>query len=80
MENCLTRKQQAFVLEYVKDHNATRAAKRAGYSDKRASEIGLPTPTENYSFKGYRGAPRRNRAEVKNAVRTRRHQGKRGLV
>lgn len=40
MDNCLTRKQQAFVLEYVKDHNATRAAKRAGFSERRASEIG----------------------------------------
>ncbi|MEY2195738.1 terminase small subunit [Neobacillus sp. BF23-41] len=40
MENYLTRKQQAFVLEYIKDHNATQAAIRAGYSKRRASEIG----------------------------------------
>ncbi|MBY0144310.1 terminase small subunit [Neobacillus niacini] len=39
MDNCLTRKQQAFVLEYIKDRNGTQAAKRAGYSERRASEI-----------------------------------------
>ncbi|WP_102347279.1 terminase small subunit [Bacillus sp. Marseille-P3661] len=36
----LTPKQNAFVNEYVKDFNATQAAKRAGYSSRRASEIG----------------------------------------
>lgn len=36
----LTRKQQAFVDEYIKDKNATRAAKAAGYSENRASELG----------------------------------------
>jgi phage terminase small subunit len=36
----LTRKQQLFVHEYVVDFNATQAAIRAGYSAKRASEIG----------------------------------------
>lgn len=40
MDNRLTRKQQAFVLEYVKDHNATQAAIRAGYSKRWASELG----------------------------------------
>lgn len=40
MMNGLTRKQEAFVLEYVKDYNATQAAIRAGYSKRRASEIG----------------------------------------
>lgn len=40
MDNCLTRKQQAFVLEYLKDRNATKSAQRAGYSPRRASEIG----------------------------------------
>jgi phage terminase small subunit len=29
----LTAKQRAFVREYVKDFNATKAAERAGYSD-----------------------------------------------
>jgi phage terminase small subunit len=36
----LTAKQQAFVDEYLIDLNATQAAIRAGYSVKRASEIG----------------------------------------
>jgi phage terminase small subunit len=40
MDTCLTRKQQAFVIEYAKDHNATKAAVRAGYSERAASEIG----------------------------------------
>lgn len=36
----LTEKQQRFVEEYLIDLNATQAAIRAGYSVKRASEIG----------------------------------------
>ena len=36
----LTPKQQRFVEEYLIDLNATQAAIRAGYSVKRASEIG----------------------------------------
>ncbi|WHZ04963.1 terminase small subunit [Neobacillus sp. YX16] len=40
MDNGLTRKQGAFVLEYIKDYNATQAAIRAGYSNRGASEIG----------------------------------------
>jgi hypothetical protein len=36
----LTFKQRRFVLEYMKDSCATKAAKRAGYSERRASEIG----------------------------------------
>lgn len=36
----LTSKQQRFVEEYLIDLNATQAAKRAGYSKNRASEIG----------------------------------------
>lgn len=36
----LTPKQQKFVDEYMIDLNATKAAIRAGYSAKRASEIG----------------------------------------
>lgn len=32
----LNKKQTAFVVEYVKDHNATQAAIRAGYSQKTA--------------------------------------------
>ena len=41
-------KQQLFVMEYVKDLNATQAVIRAGYSPKRASELGyqlLQKPT-----------------------------------
>lgn len=36
----LTDKQRAFVLEYVKDWNATQAAIRAGYSEETAGSIG----------------------------------------
>lgn len=36
----LTPKQKLFVAEYLVDLNATQAAIRAGYSEKRASEIG----------------------------------------
>jgi phage terminase small subunit len=36
----LTPKQQRFVDEYLKDLNATAAAKRAGYSSKSARKIG----------------------------------------
>jgi len=36
----LTKKQQQFVLEYLKDLNATQAAIRAGYSKNSAKEIG----------------------------------------
>jgi phage terminase small subunit len=36
----LTPKQELFVLEYLKDFNATQAAIRAGYSEKSAEVIG----------------------------------------
>lgn len=36
----LTPKQQAFVREYLKDHNATQAAKRAGYSQIASAQAG----------------------------------------
>lgn len=36
----LTDKQQAFCREYIKDFNATQAAKRAGYSEKTAYSQG----------------------------------------
>jgi len=36
----LTKKQELFVLEYLKDFNATRAAKAAKYSEKCAYAIG----------------------------------------
>lgn len=38
-----TPKQKRFVQEYLKDLNATAAAKRAGYSKKTASVIGART-------------------------------------
>ena len=36
----LTLKQQRFVHEYLKDHNATKAAIRAGYPAKSAGQVG----------------------------------------
>lgn len=39
-ERKMTQKQARFVSEYLIDLNATAAATRAGYSTKRASEIG----------------------------------------
>lgn len=36
----MTRKQQAFVNEYLVDLNATQAAIRAGYSERSAASIG----------------------------------------
>lgn len=39
----LTPKQKRFVQEYLKDLNATAAAKRAGYSKKTAAVIGART-------------------------------------
>ncbi len=44
-EGELTLKQRRFVEEYLKDGNATRAAKAAGYSPKTAKSIA----TENLS-------------------------------
>jgi len=38
--NALKGKQRLFVQEYIKDHNATRAAKAAGYSEKTAKSMG----------------------------------------
>ena len=42
----LTGKQQNFVNEYLIDLNATAAAKRAGYSEKSATELGYETLTK----------------------------------
>jgi len=39
-ENGLSAKQERFCLEYLKDLNATAAAKRAGYTDKGAKGSG----------------------------------------
>ncbi len=40
MRVALTAKQKLFVQEYLVDLNATQAAIRAGYSQKRAGELG----------------------------------------
>ncbi|MCP4205907.1 MAG: terminase small subunit [Shimia sp.] len=37
----LTRKQKAFIDEYVIDYNATRAAERAGYENKSDKALGV---------------------------------------
>ena len=36
----LTDKEKVFVCEYLIHHNATLAAKKAGYSERSAAEIG----------------------------------------
>jgi phage terminase small subunit len=41
MARDLTNKQKQFVLEYLKDLNATQAAIRAGYSENSAESIGF---------------------------------------
>jgi phage terminase small subunit len=46
MADKLTDKQRLFVSEYLKDFNATRAAKAAGYSDKTAGSIGAENLTK----------------------------------
>ncbi len=45
MDKKLTAKQKRFIEEYLIDLNATQAAKRAGYSERTAKQIG----TENLS-------------------------------
>lgn len=45
-----TRKQEAFIHEYLKDFNATQAAIRAGYSKRWASEIGFQLLQKNTVF------------------------------
>ena len=44
----LTNKQQIFIAEYLKDFNATRAAKSAGYSKKTAAFIGAENLKKPY--------------------------------
>ena len=39
-ELCLTAKQKAFVIEFQRDRNATKAAIRAGYASKTANREG----------------------------------------
>jgi phage terminase small subunit len=48
MAKKLTALQRAFILEFPKDFNATRAAKRAGYSKKTAKQIGYENLTKPY--------------------------------
>ncbi len=45
-KNDLTPKQRIFVVEYLVDKNATKAAKRAGYSPKTARSIGAENLTK----------------------------------
>ena len=45
-EQGLTPKQALFVKEYIKDFNATRAAKAAGYSEKTAYSMGQENLTK----------------------------------
>lgn len=47
-EKGLTAKQKMFVLEYMKDLNATQAAIRAGYSEKTAKQIGEENLSKPY--------------------------------
>lgn len=46
MANKLTDKQEIFCNEFVKDRNATRSAKAAGYSDKTAHTTGSENLTK----------------------------------
>lgn len=39
-ETALTRKEERFCLEYVIDYNQTKAAERAGYTEKSAAKTG----------------------------------------
>ena len=48
MSRKLTEKQNQFILEYMKDLNATQAAIRAGYSKKTAKVIGYENLTKPY--------------------------------
>lgn len=47
-KNGLTPKQHIFILEYLVDKNATRAAKAAGYSARTARSIGAENLTKPY--------------------------------
>jgi phage terminase small subunit len=50
----LTAKQECFVNEYLRDKNATQAAIRAGYSKRRASEIGYQLLQKTTVLEGIR--------------------------
>ena len=57
----LTAKQRLFAEEYIIDHNATRAAKRAGYSEKTAAQTGyenliLPSTSKKSKQKCWKDA------------------------
>jgi hypothetical protein len=56
----LTDKQAAFVNEYVKDFNATRAAERAGYSDPSYGRQLLTNPHVSAVLATYQDAARTN--------------------
>lgn len=48
MANKLTDKQERFCNEYIIDLNGTKAAIRAGYSEKTAKDIGCQTLAKTY--------------------------------
>lgn len=50
----LTPQQEIFCLEYLKDFNATKAAKRAGYSEKTARQMGSENLSKPYIRKRLR--------------------------
>ena len=52
----LTAKQDKFISEYLIDHNATQAAKRAGYSEKTAKEQGSQNLTKLHIQKAIEAA------------------------
>lgn len=65
-EGILTPKQEIFVLEYIKDFNATKAATAAGYSKKTAQQMGAENLTKPVIQNAIKAAieARKKRVEV----------------
>ena len=61
----LTDKQAAFVDEYLVDMNATAAARRAGYSEKTARQMGSENKQKPYIAKAIEKAMRERRSAFK---------------
>jgi phage terminase small subunit len=61
----LTDKQQQFVLEYLKDLNATQAAIRAGYSEKTARSIAAENLSKPYIAEAIQEEMRKRSERVK---------------
>jgi phage terminase small subunit len=53
-------KQRAFITEYIKDQNATRAAQRAGYSDPNYGRQLLTNPNVQAELQKIRADARTN--------------------